>query len=865
MKKNKKLLKIMGGVIGIAAIACIIPACVVSCGSSSNSSSSSNQPTLPTSLADSSVSSVASNWNNAYNAYEGGNNYGSWMKSNVENYVKNAPSYFNDLTTTYAKLTNTNTSIKGTALHVPTNSNTGSTPPTIPSSMLDSNTNSSPTNTQSTKTYDLSGYLPFTTSMDFSMGSVNAFSALMTNWFKLTSETVSNWSENNNQFSFDLTQNYDVYSEINMSNQTPQFSETTFSVTQTITNATFASTILTSLSNSLNSNNKQTMVNAGWYMSKCASDVYSSSDFASLQKGISTMQDMMGEFGSPMLATTINSTQSSVNTINGSTSFSNPSTSSQINSPLTTDFYYTFASFMANTTSTTLKSNKEFSVKDNWSSIENSGWLGSFTMNGIAGYALNDSQNITSSSVNNPNVPLIDVLKNPTQFAINATISTSGIGGNIPMPSPTPSPMPTPNPTPTKTTPVSSTSLPTSLTGSTFADQDANWVQAWTKEMENSNFSSWMENNIANYASNAPTYFSDLANQYDTLTNTATSVTVTPLSIPNVSGLVAGNTDPMPTISPTPKTYDITGYLPFTSQTISSMGTTSSTTTTIYWFKLDSETISSITTSNDTFSFTLTQNYSEYTEMEEAGLPMSMTPNSLTITQSVEGATFAPTLLAPLASSLSSASTITAQAGWYMEKCTSDTFSSTDATTVLGLESLTGKTSFANPSSTSYINSPVTSDFYNNYAFYPSIIASEESSTMKIIDNASTLKTNPWLQSVATTGIAGYALNGKNEIKGNSISYDSSSIISSLKTNKIEYTQTETINTSGGDIHNGVIPTGTSGSASGNTIPSGITGTGSDSMPGETTGQTNGETTPNTTATSNQTQSTTKTTTDESK
>ncbi len=42
---------------------------------------------------------------------------------------------------------------------------------------------------------------------------------------------------------------------------------------------------------------------------------------------------------------------------------------------------------------------------------------------------------------------------------------------------------------------------------------------------------------------------------------------------------------------------------------------------------------------------------------------MSMTPNSLTITQSVEGATFAPTLLAPLASSLSSASTITAQAG----------------------------------------------------------------------------------------------------------------------------------------------------------------------------------------------------------
>ena len=858
MKKNKKLLKIMGGVIGIAAIACIIPACVVSCGSSSNSSSSSNQPTLPTSLADSSVSSVASNWNNAYNAYEGGNNYGSWMKSNVENYVKNAPSYFNDLTTTYVKLTNTNTSIKGTALHVPTNSNTGSTPPTIPSSMLDSNTNSSSTNTQSTKTYDLSGYLPFTTSMDFSMGSMNAFSALMTDWFKLTSETVSNWSENNNQFSFDLTQNYDVYSEINMSNQTPEFSETTFSVTQTITNATFASTILTSLSNSLNSNNKQTMVNAGWYMSKCASDVYSSSDFASLQKGISTMQDMMGEFGSPMLATTINSTQSSINTINGSTSFSNPSTSNQINSPLTTDFYYTFASFMANTTSTTLKSNKEFSVKDNWSSIENSGWLGSFTMNGIAGYALNDSQNITSSSVNNPNVSLIDVLKNPTQFTINATISTSGIGGNIPMPSPTPSPMPTPNPTPTKTTPVSSTSLPTSLTGSTFADQDANWVQAWTKEMENSNFSSWMENNIANYASNAPTYFSDLANQYDTLTNTSTSI------------------KPITATSAT----DLTGYLPFISNK-SIMGTAATYT---YWFKLDSETASKITYKDGSFSFTLTQNYSEYTEENIPGSSADILTNSnITITQNVKDATFIATLLAPLSSSLSTSSTITPIAGWYMVSCDSDTFSSSTWATPLGIEgsTLSGKVSFTAPSNQSFINSPVTSDFYNNYAFYPSSIASEESSVMKITDNVSTLKTNPWLTSAAQTGIAGYALNGTNEIKGSSISYDASSMIKSLKTNKIEYTQTETISTSGHDSPSGTtgsngnsniphisIPNGKTGTTSGASpinIPN-KTGTGSDAMPGQTTsGKSTSSSTNSIPSTSSQTQSTTKATTDESK
>ena len=34
-------------------------------------------------------------------------------------------------------------------------------------------------------------------------------------------------------------------------------------------------------------------------------------------------------------------------------------------------------------------------------------------MNGIAGYALNDSQNITSSSVNNPNESLIDNVSAP--------------------------------------------------------------------------------------------------------------------------------------------------------------------------------------------------------------------------------------------------------------------------------------------------------------------------------------------------------------------------------------------------------------------------------------------------------------------
>ena len=47
MKNKKKIAKIIGGIVGIGAICCIIPACVISCGSSS--STSSNNTTVPTS------------------------------------------------------------------------------------------------------------------------------------------------------------------------------------------------------------------------------------------------------------------------------------------------------------------------------------------------------------------------------------------------------------------------------------------------------------------------------------------------------------------------------------------------------------------------------------------------------------------------------------------------------------------------------------------------------------------------------------------------------------------------------------------------------------------------------------------------
>ncbi|MBO7084417.1 hypothetical protein J6W20_00510 [bacterium] len=105
-------------------------------------------------------------------------------------------------------------------------------------------------------------------------------------------------------------------------------------------------------------------------MSKCTSDVYSSSDFGDMQNSLSIIKDMMGNLGSAMLDTTNSTTSSTASnssndTITGSTTFMNPTSSSTINSPLTTDFYYSFASYAANEIKDTFGSSSEFKVTSN--------------------------------------------------------------------------------------------------------------------------------------------------------------------------------------------------------------------------------------------------------------------------------------------------------------------------------------------------------------------------------------------------------------------------------------------------------------------------------------------------------------------
>lgn len=67
MKNKKKIAKIIGRIVGIGAICCIIPACVISCGSSSNSSTSNSSSSTSSSNNSANNSSSSSTNNNVPN------------------------------------------------------------------------------------------------------------------------------------------------------------------------------------------------------------------------------------------------------------------------------------------------------------------------------------------------------------------------------------------------------------------------------------------------------------------------------------------------------------------------------------------------------------------------------------------------------------------------------------------------------------------------------------------------------------------------------------------------------------------------------------------------------------------------------
>ena len=759
MKNKHKGLKVFGALAGIAAIGCIVPACVVSCGSSNSSSSSSSSsststtPTLPTSLSGSSLKEVADNWDTAYSNYASSSNYNSWMESNLQNYVSNAPTYFNHLATSYDSLTGINTNI--------TSESISGMPASLTSTVPTSSSSSSSSPLISKKNTNLSGYLPLSYTLNYSTDGMPMAQAT-TYWLKLNQDTLSNLTVNDSKFSFTLTSQYTVYEETTQNSTTELISLGAQDIVQTVKDATFASTLLAPLTSTLNSNSKTTKMAAGWYMNACSSNSFTFKYLSDIGQQASEVGTIASELGSMQLDAT---SASSSAAINGATTFNNPTSTNQINAPLVSEFYNNLANYVANTVNESLSSVKDATttIKDFQSNL----WLNSFAMQGIAGYALNNKSQISSdNAVDNVNTSLLSNLNKQVNLQINLNTSSST--------SPTSEPLPTPTPTPTSTpSPTNTSSLPSSLSGSTYSDVNSAWSQAYAAEQKASNYSTWMESNVQAYAKDAVSNFEMLASEYDAMTKQATSLT-------SSASLVA--TTPTGTSTPSSSSYSTTGYLPFESniaEYVAGSSSPASNVTQNFWLKLTNESVSNWTAnSNGTFSFVITSDYDAYVVMD--GLVKQTT---WTITQTVTDATFASTLLTSSMANSLAPTPVKLVAGWYMSKCSSDVFSMPNPTaegsalyanlTSENKVSINGATSYNNPTSASFFSSPLITNFYNAFTNYMvnEVIAStnqykEEGATVS--NNQSTFKENLWFSTFIQSGIAGYALNSGSQITSSS-------------------------------------------------------------------------------------------------
>ena len=129
MKNKKRIWKFIGGAIGLAAIACIIPSCIVSCGSAANSAST-NQSSSSTNGSNSNNLNKDTNWkeidkdneisNKDYqsifdkyqtqwdNYIKNDNDYKNLVTTDIKNYCDNISTYFDNFCNTYNNLTGAN-------------------------------------------------------------------------------------------------------------------------------------------------------------------------------------------------------------------------------------------------------------------------------------------------------------------------------------------------------------------------------------------------------------------------------------------------------------------------------------------------------------------------------------------------------------------------------------------------------------------------------------------------------------------------------------------------------------------------------------------------------------------------------------
>lgn len=234
--KKSKIWKIIGGTVGILALATIIPSAIVSCGSSgnssnANSSSSSNQATA--------LQLEEANYDAFFNNYiKNTTNFQDLVTNDLQMSTSDATTNFDNLCKEYNSLTNIN--------------------------QTDNDIFSSETDLNSSSNADLNPNNIWTTVINFNLtdsATSQSLSGTIYEADQLTSESVSNITFNKDNVSFTITINLNQYYYNTI---TDSFTTNSYQETYKYTNATIAPILLVNYADVTSSKVKPV---AGWYIS----------------------------------------------------------------------------------------------------------------------------------------------------------------------------------------------------------------------------------------------------------------------------------------------------------------------------------------------------------------------------------------------------------------------------------------------------------------------------------------------------------------------------------------------------------------------------------------------------------------------
>ena len=224
----KHFWKYLGATFGVVSIAVITPICVVSCGSSTTSDNNTNANQSTNNLT---ISNLQTTWASQFSRIENSSDYSSWMKNNLEQYCKNVPSYFQELTNEYWKITNQK-------------ENNNFTSDYLPIQLDETITNQFSNDLKSSKTW----------------------------YINLEKATLQSFSYNATT-GFNLSLNYSYYDGLTYYNAgklvVQNDNSKTFTITEDISDAKFSPTILAPINELLNNNNSKIATLNGWYLSSC--------------------------------------------------------------------------------------------------------------------------------------------------------------------------------------------------------------------------------------------------------------------------------------------------------------------------------------------------------------------------------------------------------------------------------------------------------------------------------------------------------------------------------------------------------------------------------------------------------------------